>query len=252
MTARIERHRDGPVLVVTLVDEPGRLPAYDGVALHELASTWTELDADPALRAAVLTSSSRRAFCVGADVNAVAGGGFSDPPYPEMAEPVSAKPVIAAIEGLCLGGGMMFACGCDLRIAGESARFGLPEARWNFPAQWLGALARQVLPAHALELALLADEQLPAARLAEMGWLNRVVADGEAEAEALAWAHRLAGFAPRALRHFKELIHLGSWAAPDAALIRGNEHAAELMGMADTAEGGRAFAEKRPPQFEDR
>ena len=119
------------------------------------------------------------------------------------------------------------------------ARFGLPEARWNFPAQWLGALARQVLPAHCLELALLADEQLPASRLAEMGWLNRVVADGEARPEALAWAHRLAGFAPRSLRHFKELIQLGAWATPEAALARGHQQALDLMGMADTAEGGR-------------
>ena len=67
-----------------------------------------------------------------------------------------------------------------------------------------------------------------------------------------AWAHRLAGMAPRSLRHFKELIQLGTWVAPDAALARGHEQAAELMGMADTAEGGRAFAERRPPRFEDR
>lgn len=252
MTARVELDRDGPVLVVTLTDEPDRLPAYDGRTLHQLGAAWAELDADRALRAAVLTSSSERAFCVGADVMAVAAGRFDDPPYPELAESLAAKPVVAAIEGRCLGGGMMLACGCDLRIAGAGARFGLPEARWNFPAQWLGALARQVLPAHALEVALLADEQLPAARLAEMGWLNRVVDDGSARREALVWAHRLAAFAPRALRHFKELIGLGTWAAPDIALARGHQQAVELMGMADTAEGGRAFAERRPPRFEDR
>src|SRR3954471_15532315 len=194
MTARVELERDGPVLLVTLADEPGRYPAYDGRALHALGEAWSELDAAPALRAAVLTSSSDAAFCVGADIAVVAAGGFSDGPYPEVAEPLAAKPVLAAIEGLCLGGGMMIACGADLRIAGEGARFGLPEARWTLPAQWLGALSRQVLPAHALELALLADEKLPATRLCEMGWLNRVVANGEARATALAWAHRLAGF----------------------------------------------------------
>lgn len=240
------------MLVVTLVDEADRLPAYDGATLHHLGAAWDQLDRDPALRAAVLTSGSEKAFCVGADVRAVAAGAFDDPPYPELAESLVAKPVVAAIEGLCLGGGMMIACGCDLRIAGTSAAFGLPEARWNYPAQWLGALARQVLPAHALELTLLADERLPASRLAEMGWLNRVVADGEARAEALVWAHRLASFAPRSLRHFKELIGLGTWASPEVALRRGHEQAADLMGMADTVEGGRAFVERRPPRFEDR
>lgn len=252
MTARVELERDGPVLIVTLAEEPDRYPAYDGATLHALGAAWGELDGDRSLRAAVLTSSSERAFCVGADVTVVASGGFSDGPFPELAEPVAIKPVVAAIEGRCLGGGMMIACGCDLRIAGAGARFGLPEARWNFPAQWLGALARQVLPAHALELALLADEQLPAARLAEMGWLSQVVADGEAQDVALTWAHRLSGFAPRSLRHFKELIQLGSWAPPYVALARGHEQAAELMGMADTVEGGTAFAERRAPEFEDR
>lgn len=252
MTARVELDGDGPVLVVTLVDDPDRLPAYDGSTLHALGAAWAELEADRDLRAAVLTSGTERAFCVGADVMAVAEGRFADPPYPELAESLTAKPVVAAIEGRCLGGGMMIACGCDLRIAGAGARFGLPEARWNFPAQWLGALARQVLPAHALELALLADEQLPADRLAQMGWINRVVADGQARGEALRWAHRLAGFAPRSLRHFKELIHLGGWAAPDTALARGHAQAVDLMGMTDMAEGGRAFAERRAPRFEDR
>jgi enoyl-CoA hydratase/carnithine racemase len=252
MTARVELERDGPVLIVALADEPGRYPAYDGTALHALGRAWATLDGDPELRAAVLTSSSDKAFCVGADIGAVASGGFTDAPYPEVAEPLAAKPVVAAIEGLCLGGGMMIACGADLRIAGEGARFGLPEARWNLPAQWLGALSRQVLPAHALELALLADEKLPARRLLEMGWLNRVVAEGGAQAAALDWAHRLAGFAPRALRHFKELTWRGTWTSPEDALARGHEQALELTRMADTIEGGTAFAERRPARFEDR
>jgi len=251
VTARVGLDRDGPVLLVTLLDESGKPPTYDGVTLHQLGEAGAELDADPELRAGVVTGTAL-GFCVGADIGAVAGGGFDDPPYPELAEPLAAKPVVAAIEGLCLGGGMMIACGCDLRVAGSGARFGLPEARWNFPAHWLGALARQVLPAHALELALLADEQFPAGRLAEMGWLNRVVPDGRAQIEAVAWAHRLAGLAPRSIRHFKEVIGLGAWAAPDVALARGHQQAVELMGMADTAEGGRAFAERRPPSFDDR
>jgi enoyl-CoA hydratase/carnithine racemase len=249
--AAVVRERiEGPVLVVTL-DDPDHLNAYDGATLKAVAAAWERLDGDPALRAGVLTGEGRRAFCAGADVAAVAGGGFDDPPYPELAENLAAKPVVAAIEGLCLGGGMMVACGCDLRVAGRSAAFGLPEARWNLPAQWLGALSRQLLPAHALELALVADERLPAERLREMGWLTTVCDDGEALPTAIALAGRIAAMAPRAVRHFKELVRRGTWSAPDATLERGLAQSIELMGMADTVEGAAAFAERRAPEYRD-
>ncbi len=241
---------EGRVLVVTL-DDPDHLNAYDGRTLKAVAAAWERLDADPELRAGVLTGAGERAFCAGADIAAVAGGGFDDPPYPELAENLAAKPVVAAIEGLCLGGGMMVACGCDLRVAGRSATFGLPEARWNLPAQWLGALSRQLLPAHALELALVGDERLPAARLYEMGWLTSVCDDGGALDAALALGERIAAMAPRAVRHFKELVREGTWGAPDAVVARGLEQSIELMGMADTVEGGAAFAERRPPEYRD-
>jgi enoyl-CoA hydratase/carnithine racemase len=237
--------------VVTL-DDPAHLNAYDGRTLKALADAWAELDADPGLRVGVLTGAGDRAFCVGADIGAVAGGGFDDPPYPELAENLAARPVVAAVEGLCLGGGMMVAAGCDLRVAGASATFGLPEARWNLPAQWLGALSRQLLPAHALELALVGDERLPARRLYEMGWLTRVVDDGTALDAALGLAGRIADMAPRAVRHFKELIRRATWDAPDAVLARGLEQSVELVGMEDAAEGARAFGDRRPPVWRDR
>ena len=236
--------------MVTLHD-PERLNTYDGATLKDLARAWEELDADPDLRVGVLTGTGQRAFCAGADIAAVAGGGFDDPPYPELAHDLAAKPVVAAIEGLCLGGGMMLACGCDLRVAGRSASFGLPEARWNLPAQWLGALSRQLLPAHALELALVGDERLSAERMFQMGWINRLIDDGGALAQAVDLADRVAAMAPRAVRHFKELVHAGTWGQPDAVLARGLEQSVELMGMADTVEGGVAFAARRTPVYRD-
>ena len=250
MAAEVHTERRGRVLVVTL-DDPGRLNTYDGRTLKELAAAWEQLDADPDLRCGVLTGAGLRAFCAGADISAVTGGGFDDPPYPEVAENLAATPVVAAIEGLCLGGGMMVACGCDLRVAGRSASFGLPEARWNLPAQWLGALSRQLLPTHALELALVGDERLPASRLYEMGWVSRVVDDGKALDEAVLLAGRIAAMAPRAVRHFKELVRAGNWGAPADVLARGLEQSVELMGMGDAVEGGRAFAERRDPEFRD-
>ena len=169
-----------------------------------------------------------------------------------MAEGLATKPVIAAIEGLCLGGGMMIATGCDLRIAAESAEFGLPEARWNLPAQWLGALARQVLPAHLLELALLADQRLPASRLREMGWLNTTVADGAAlgHGHGLGRTGRGHGTGRRArLQSVDDPRRMGH--TRKRALALGHEQARMLVSMQDTIEGARAFAERRPPRFED-
>lgn len=251
MTDYLRVERQGAVLLVTL-DRPATLNAYDGPGLKAVGEVWGELDDDPTLRVGVLTGAGHRAFCAGADVAAAAGGGFDEPPYPEVAEGLARKPVIAAMEGACLGGGMMIATGCDLRIAGDSATFGLPEARWNLPAQWLGALCRQVLRAHVLELALLADERLPAQRLYEMGWLNRVVPAGTALEVALDWAGRLAVLAPAALRATKELADRGTWSPPDEMLSLGHAAAARLVQMHDTVEGGTAFAEGRSPRFEDR
>jgi enoyl-CoA hydratase/carnithine racemase len=250
VTAQVHTERRGRVLVVTL-DDPAHLNCYDGNGLKAIGAAWAELDADADLRVGVLTGAGRE-FCAGADVAAVAAGGFSDPPYPEIAEGLAAKPTLAAIEGRCLGGGVMIATGCDLRIGGASAVFGLPESRWNYPAQWLGALGRQIAVAHAMELALLGDERLSAGRLAEMGWLNRVVDDGTALGFALGWADRLAALAPGALRRFKELLRASGNLSPEDALALGHRHSMELMGMADTIEGGTAFAERRPPDFRDR
>ncbi len=250
MTARVSTERRDRVLVVTL-DDPAHLNCYDGTGLKAIASAWAELDADPELRVGVLTGAGGE-FCAGADVAAVGAGGFSDPPYPEIAEGLAAKPTLAAIEGRCLGGGVMIATGCDLRIAGASAVFGLPESRWNYPAQWLGALARQIAATYVMELVLLGDERLPATRVREMGWLNRVVDDGTALDVALEWAGRLAALAPGALRRFKELVRASAQLSPEDALALGHRHSMELMRMADTAEGARAFAERRQPNFEDR
>jgi enoyl-CoA hydratase/carnithine racemase len=84
-----------------------------------------------------------------------------------------------------------------------------------------------------------------------MGWLSRVVDDGTALDAALGLADRVASMAPRAVRHFKELVHRGAWDAPANSLARGMEQSIDLMGMADTVEGGRAFAERRAPVWRD-
>ncbi|MBW3664204.1 MAG: enoyl-CoA hydratase/isomerase family protein [Actinobacteria bacterium] len=246
----VRYERRGAVLIATLT-RPDRRNAYDGPGLHAVGALRGVLDGDPDLRVGVVTGAGDD-FCAGADIAAAAGGGFDDPPYPEVADGLADKPVIAAIEGVCLGGGMMIATGADLRIAGRSARFGLPEARWNLPTPWLAALARRIAPGHALELALLADEQAPAERLAEMGFLNRVVDDGGALGAALAWAERIAVLAPAALRDSKVLTYAASTQPPDELAEVARRRALELVDMDDTREGAAAFAEGRAPRFTGR
>jgi len=251
MTASPTVERRGTTLVVTL-DRPEKLNAYDGATLHAIADAWAELDADPALRAGILTGAGTEAFCVGADIGAVTEGRFGHGPFPEIAENLAEKPLIAAIDGRCLGGGMMLATGCDVRIASDHALFGLPEARWNLPAQWLGALAEQMLPAHVLELALWGDRSISAQRLYEMGWISAIVPRGEALAEALRWADGVAAMAPRAVRHFKALLRSRRHASAAETLELGHHHAHELIRMQDTREGATAFRERRLPRWQDR
>ncbi len=248
---RVRVERDGAVLVVTL-DRPEKLNAYDGPMLKAVGAAWEELDADAGLRAGVLTGAGDRAFCAGADISALGGGSFGEGPFPEVAENLSAKPVIAAINGICLAGGMMYATGCDVRIAEEHAEFGVSEARWNLPAHWLGALARQMLPAHVLELSLWAADRVGAQRMYEMGWVNRVVPRGASLDEALRWGHRVAEMAPAAVRAFKRLT-MDSWYLPPAqSLELGMAQTRALADMEDSREGPRAFAERRKPVFRDR
>ena len=195
-----------------------------------------------------------RDFCAGADVAAAAGGGFDDPPYPEVAEGLATKPVIAAIDGLCLGGGMMIATGCDLRDRRRAAEFGLPEARWNLPAQWLGALARQVAPAHALELALLADRTAARARACTR-WDGSTAScrtgPRSRAALALGRAHRRDGPGGRPLLQGADRAGPAGTTSRRERLRSVTQQACGWSSMHDTVEGGAAFAERRPPKFED-
>jgi enoyl-CoA hydratase/carnithine racemase len=238
------------VLIATLT-RPDRRNAYDGPGLHAVGALRGVLDDDVDLRVGIVTGAGED-FSAGADIAAAAGDGFDDPPYPEVADGLADKPVVAAIEGVCLGGGMMIATGADLRVAGRSARFGLPEARWNLPTPWLAALARRIAPAHVLELALLADQPASAARLHLMGFLNEVVADGGALGAALAWAQRIASLAPAALRDSKALTYAAATQPADELAALAQRRARELVAMDDTREGAAAFAEGRAPRFTGR
>ncbi len=159
------------------------------------------------------------------------------------------KPMIAAINGYAMAGGFYLAQMCDIRIASEKAKLGIPEARWNLGAYWVSDLTRQMHMGHVLEMTLWGDGQIGAQRGYEMGWINRVVPQEKVMEEANAWAERIIYLGPRAVRNFKEMIYRGCYMPPEESYAFGRALEAGAKNMKDTIEGTKAFAEKRKPVF---
>ena len=255
---RIILARDGQVARVTL-DRPAKLNALTPAMLAQLSDAAGRIDADDDLRAVVLSATGERAFCVGADIDAWADASPLDmwrhwvrdghAVFDRMAR--LRPPLIAAIEGLALGGGLELAATADLRIAGADAAFGLPEADVGVPPGWSGTqrLVRTIGPAP-VKLMALAGERLDAESAERSGLVHRVVPAGTALDEALDMAARIASRAPVAVQLAKQLI--------DAAV--GENRAATLEALAagvasgtqDGREGVASFREKRPPEFSNR
>jgi len=196
MTVRYET--DGPVAVVT-IDRPEVRNAVDGPTAAALADAFRRFDADEALVAAVLTGAGG-AFCAGADLKAVSDGrgnrvaAEGDGPMGPT-RMLLGKPVVAAVEGHAVAGGLELACWCDLRVAARDAVFGVYCRRWGVPLVDGGTirLPRIVGQGHAMDM-ILTGRGVPANEALTMGLVNRVVPHGQARAEAIALAHQLAKF----------------------------------------------------------
>ncbi|RKP53254.1 enoyl-CoA hydratase/isomerase family protein [Pararobbsia silviterrae] len=192
-------------------DRPEKLNALTLAMYDDLARCFVSANDDPRVRVILLGANGDRAFCVGADLNesipALAEGRFdiSEWDGAHIKQPGFYKPVVAAINGLCMGGGFEIMLAADIRIASESAVFALPEASLGFtPAGGtLVRLVRQIPYAFAMELMLTA-ERFPARRLAEMGLLNRVVPPDELAGVALAYARGIAKKGRVAVQVIKE------------------------------------------------
>ncbi|SHH09875.1 enoyl-CoA hydratase/isomerase family protein [Pollutimonas bauzanensis] len=180
-------------------DRPEKLNALTLDMYEQLARAFVRANDDDGVRVVLLTGAGDRAFCVGADLTesipALAEGRFdiSEWDGAHIKQPGFYKPVVAAINGLCMGGGFEIMLAADIRVAADSAIFALPEASLGFtPAGGtLVRLTRQIPYAYAMELMMTA-ERFPASRLAEMGLLNRVVPAAELAQVALAYAEGIA------------------------------------------------------------
>lgn len=255
MAISVSNH--GAVRVV-VIDRPERRNALDPETSAAFGHAVAEAAEDDAVRVLVLTGAGDRAFCSGMDLKAfrdlppgtVGGSGGFGPDA--ITEHVYPKPVIAAVNGAAVGGGLGLALACDLLVAAEHATFGLPEVQRGLVGT--GAGARTVLrlpPAIAMEL-LLTGEPIDAAQALALGLVNRVVPAAELMDTALALAERIAANGPLAVRLSKALAYEVRQLGPGLDMARLRELTAPAIRSEDAREGAAAFAEKRPPRFTGR
>ena len=254
------RERRGAVLLLTL-NRPERLNAVSLPMYRSLLQALDELEEDDALRVAVVTGAGR-AVCVGADLKAHAG---EEPTDRERRASIgaaqransrvqtSAKPVIAAVNGHAIGGGLELALSCDLVVVAEEAKLRFPElALGTFVGGGVSyTLERRVGFARARELVYLA-EFLSGADAAEMGLANRAVPADRVLAAALEWAERVAALAPTSTRHAKRLLAQAPFLSRGEVLRREARALHEVMQTEDWKEGIRAFHERREPRYTGR
>lgn len=246
--------RRGDTLLITL-NRPEVRNAVNAALAAGVAAALDELDSDESLSVGVLTGAGGF-FCAGMDLGAFVKGEspwFGDRGFAGIAQRASRKPLIAAIEGFAVAGGMEIALACDLIVAAKGAKLGIPEATRSLVAAG-GALLRlpRRMPYHVvMELALTGDP-MPADRFHEFGVVNRLVEPGSAVDVALELAERLAKNGPLALEASKRILQEQyDWSSADMwekqGAISGPVFASE-----DAKEGANAFKEKRDPVWQGR
>ncbi|MDE2517147.1 MAG: enoyl-CoA hydratase/isomerase family protein [Rhodospirillales bacterium] len=233
----------GPISIIS-INRPDRLNAISAGVAKELQAAFQAFDAS-AQRIAIYTAAGTRAFTAGADVSdlpelwrCIPNVGFK-----------TDKPVIGAMSGWCVGGGVVIATMCDLLVASESTQFYYPEAKLGLTGGLISALAGRMPHKLAMEVMLLGTK-LPARRAYEVGFVNRVTPDGAHLDEALAMAEALLDAAPlviAALKRFvnEEILPIG----PVERMVATSQAIAKVRSSADMQEGLAAFREKRRPQF---
>jgi enoyl-CoA hydratase len=226
---------------------PERRNAVDAATAEALADAFRAFDADASLNVAVF-SGADDVFCAGADLKALAAGdritlnaGGDSPMGPPRLR--LSKPVIAAIEGPAVAGGLELALWCDLRVAGESAIFGVFNRRFGIPLVDLGTIRLPRIVGHgrAMDL-ILTGRSVDAAEALAMGLINRRVADGEALATAVELARKLSSFPQTALRHDR-LSAIEQWGlSEDEAIANEISHGVLTVASGETATGAQDFS----------
>ena len=258
--------QEGAVLVVTL-NRPEKKNAVNSEVMCRLYDAWVRLDQDDEIRVAILTGRGDT-FCAGMDLAEIGRlrSGVTDNEWLERVrkEPHviygawlktyrPAKPVILAAEGFARAGGTEILQGTDIRVAGESAMFGVTEVqRGLFPMAGSAVRLRRQIPYAIAAEMLLAGDDLPARRAYELGLVNHVVPDGLALAKAMGIAQRIAANGPLAVKALVATLRATETLPEEQAFAIEQQHGMKVMMSADAAEGPRAFLEKRKPVFTGR
>ena len=251
-----ERHR-GPlegVLTIT-INRPAQRNAISRDVAVQLASALDLLDTDPTLSAGVLTGAGGT-FSAGMDLKAFANGQTPILPgrgFGGLTQSVVRKPLIAAVEGWALGGGFEMVLACDLIVAAENAKFGLPEVKQGLIAGEGGVIRLpKRIPYHVALRVLLTGEPISAADAKQYGLVSELTASGAALDAAHELAFRIAGNAPLALAKVKQVLRETQGLDDAEAFQRQSEDASSLLNTEDAHEGALAFAEKRSPVWRGR
>ena len=250
---------DGAIGAIT-INRPDALNALNSTVFAELHHLLEQIAQDPTIRVVVLKGAGEKAFVAGADIREMAG--MSRPQaearswngmrlYDRMRR--LPQPIIASIQGYALGGGMLIALACDIRIASSAASFGYPEIKLGiFPGTGGTVLIDRLLGAAAARAICILGERLDAERAFQLGIVTQLVAPSELAAATQAAAATVAGYSPLALRELKRALN----ASLELDFASAREIEIEAYGAAfdsaDRQEGMNAFLEKRPPRFTGR
>ena len=250
--------REGRILTVTIA-RPEVMNALHPPANFELEKVFDDFSSDPDLWVAIVTGEGERAFCAGNDLKYQASGGGRLELAPKGFGGLTArydlvKPVIAAVNGVAMGGGFEIALACDLIIAAESAVFALPEPRVGLAALAGGMhrLPRQIPLKHAMGM-LLTGRRVSAREGFALGFVNEVVPQSELLAAAQRWADEILACAPLSVRASKQCALQGLGAGSVEEAMRGRyDQLAAMLRSEDFVEGPRACAQKRKPAWKGR
>ncbi len=249
--------KQGHIAQLTL-SRPEKLNAFNAKMQDEIWQVMHEIEADDEVRAAVVTGSGR-AFCTGADLIQLERPGLTDDHHGSFWSQLDysrhdqgwemSKPLVAAIHGYAVAGGLELALFCDIRVAAEDTKFGCPEVKWNILHGYGASRLTTMVPMSDAMMMLLTGKFIDSAEAYRIGLISRVLED---HAAAIQEAHRIAGDiaknGPQAIRFTKQLAQRGRYPIQDAMRIY-KEYQRISLAMEDAKEGNAAFAERRDPVY---